>query len=452
MESRGNRIGRGMGGESRAGGVRRVHEVARGVAMLALAAIASAAVAGAAMAEDAAQATGLWDAIVSGKPTVNVRGRIELAKVTGLERSEAYTLRTRIGYGTKPFHGVRVYTNFENIATPTTSTFFDPTNPPNAGGQTPIVDPPGTEVNEGFLEIVRPDWLGSQLKGGREAIVYDDARFIGDVAWRQNQQTFDGIEVRTSLGLEGLSAKYAWIGHVNRIFGGGGSNPDLRDFESNSQLIHIGYDGVPHAKLVAFAYLLDLENDQSTGDPDGASSQSYGFRATGDFGLTEKLSLDYVASYAWQANYGDKAVDYSANYVDAGFGLRWAGLGRVAAGFELLGSDDGVQQFSTPLATAHKFNGWADVYLNNGGVTGLRDLRASVAPALPWKLAGELVYHRFWDDESGALRGNEIDGMLKRPFGSYLTVLAKGAYFNSATDAFAEDDTWRFWFDIEVKF
>jgi len=432
-------------------GSRGMRESARTIRVLLTAVLLVLGMAAGATAADEGEADGIVDALIGGKPTLNVRGRIELGKANGLERSESYTIRTRLGYGTKPWYGVRIYTNFENIAAATEKTYWHQAKvpPPN---KTPIGDPPGTEINVGFLEVKRPDWLGSQLIAGRQVIAYDDARFIGDVPWRQNQQTFDAVEARSSFGIDNLSMKYGWIGHVNRIFGGGGANPNAQDFESSSHLIHVSYDGIPHAKIAVFAYLLDLENDQATGDPEGNSTQTYGFRETGDFELTEKLTLDYTASYAFQADFGDKAIDYTAHYVNAETGLKWDGLGRLGVGFEMLGSDDGVQQFLTPIATSHKFNGWADVYLNNGGPTGLRDLYVKVAPQLPWKLKGVVAYHHFWDDDTGTTRGNEIDGLLKRPFGKHLLVLAKGAYFNSATDAFAEVDTWRFTFDVVVKF
>ncbi len=39
------------------------------------------------------------------------------------------------------------------------------------------------------------------------------------------------------------------------------------------------------------------------------------------------------------------------------------GIGTLGVGYELLGSDDGVAAFQTPLATLHKFNGFADQFL-----------------------------------------------------------------------------------------
>ncbi len=402
--------------------------------------------------EEDAGAKDIIDALINGTPTLNVRGRIELAKSGDFERSEAYTIRTELGYGTKPWYGVRVYTSFENVVAATEKTYFNPTNPPNTRNQTVIADPPGTEVQTGFLEVDRKDWLGTQVRGGRQYIIYDDWRFIGNVVWRQNQQTYDAVHAKSSLGVDDLRVQYGWIGNVNRIFGGGGNNDNLRDFESNSHIVNLNYSAIPQAKVTAFAYLLDLENSRSTGDPAANSTQTYGFIAEGKFDVGEKLLLDYFASYAYQADYADKATDFGAHYVHGIAGIKWKGLGRLGAAYEMLGSDDGNQQFLTPLATAHKFNGWADVYLNNGGPTGLRDMYISLAPALPWKLKGVVKYHRFWDDFSGDVRGNEIDAEVKRWFGKHLMLLAKGAYFMSATDDFAEDDTWRFWFDVVVKF
>ena len=254
-------------------GSRGMRDSARAISILVAAVLLALGMVTAATAAEEGEAEGIVDALIGGKPTLNVRGRIELAKQSSLERSESYTIRTRLGYGTKPWHGVRIYTNFENIAAATEKTYWHQakTPPPN---KTPIGDPPATEINEGFLEVKRPDWLGSQLIAGRQAIAYDDARFIGDIPWRQNQQTFDAVEGRSSFGIDDLSVKYGWIGYVNRIFGGGGSNPNARDFTSNSHVINVSYDAISQANISAFAYLLDLENSAATGDPDGNSNQT----------------------------------------------------------------------------------------------------------------------------------------------------------------------------------
>ena len=68
---------------------------------------------------------------------------------------------------------------------------------------------------------------------------------------------------------------------------------------------------------------------------------------------------------------------------------------------------DGAGSFSTPLATLHKFNGWADLFLATPAA-GLRDSYLQLGWATGrWRLTG--VYHRFAADQGGARFGNEAD-------------------------------------------
>lgn len=409
--------------------------------------------AGPALANDEGAAD-IREALTKGKPTLNVRGRIEIADQTGRLRSEAYTVRTRLGYGTKPFHGVSIYADFENIAAATATTYFDPTNPWNPW-LTTIAEPPATEINQGFLMVDRPDWLGTKAIGGRQSIVLDDSRFIGNVIWRQNEQTYDAAWVQSSAGVDGLTVRYSWIGRVNRIFGGGGTNSALTDFESNSHVVNASFTKFDQARIVGFVYLLDLvlPFQPTIAAQNANSSKTFGGRVTGTLDLTEKLHLLYQGSYAYQSNYGAKSTPYSANYGLVDVGIKYDDLGTLGGGYEHLGTSNGIQQFSTPLATLHKFNGWADVFLNNGGPGGLRDFHAYVAPKLPWKLKMKLVYHRFWSDSNSAVLGNEIDGLIGRPVGKYLDLLFKAAYFDAAAGAPAAiQTTYRVWFDVTVKF
>jgi hypothetical protein len=84
---------------------------------------------------------GFWYAVVHAKPTLNVRIRVELADAdpkappepNGLERSEAYTLRTRLGYGTKPWHGGMIYAEAENITAVATNQYNDGTEGAGTG-------------------------------------------------------------------------------------------------------------------------------------------------------------------------------------------------------------------------------------------------------------------------------------------------------------------------------
>ncbi len=397
---------------------------------------------------DAELATDVWDALTNGKPVLNVRGRLEIGDQDGKQDSQAYTVRTRLGYGTRPWHGGSVYADFENVASATLGSYRQPGGPDN--GRTIIADNPITQVNQGFLKIHREELLDSALVGGRQRIVLDDARFIGNVVWRQNEQTYDALLLDSGLGVDGLTFKYAYLGSVKRIFGNGSTNPAFKDFDSDSHILNARYVAGDFVEAAAFVYLLDLR-PEDRGTPDGSSSMTFGFRLVGDIGLSESMNLSYQASYAYQRDYGGNPIAYEAHYFLADLGLVFATLGKVGVGYELLGSDDGSKQFQTPLSTAHKFNGWADVFLDNGGPGGLRDLHIYVAPRLPWKLKMRIVYHRFWDDVAGRAFGNEIDGVLNRAINPYLALGKKAGYF-VADDGGTRPSIYRVIWDLTINF
>src|SRR5262245_4003353 len=213
--------------------------------------------------------------IVGGTVKLDMRARYEHADADGFAPSNAATLRTRLGYGTQPWEGLSAYGELENIAAADKDAYYDGI-PPNTRDRTTIADPVDTEVNQAYLMLDRPDWLGTLVKGGRQRIVLDDHRFIGNVGWRQNEQTYDAGWAQTSLGLEGLSVGYGYIAVVHRIYGDRGSTPPTRDWDSNSHLVRVAYDVAPWFQPAAFAYLLDLRHA-----PTDSSNNSYGVRATG---------------------------------------------------------------------------------------------------------------------------------------------------------------------------
>ena len=56
------------------------------------------------------------------------------------------------------------------------------------------------------------------IKGGRQVIQFDDQRFIGNVGWRQLQQTFDSVLItHNNQQLFGLTINAGYIGRVKTI-------------------------------------------------------------------------------------------------------------------------------------------------------------------------------------------------------------------------------------------
>ncbi len=392
-------------------------------------------------------ANGIAVPIVGGTVKLDVRARWEHADADDFQPSNAATVRTRLGYGTQPWEGLSAYAELENISTADRDGYFDGI-PPNTRLRTVIADPTDTEVNQAFGMIDRPDFGNTKVVGGRQRIVLDDHRFIGNVGWRQNEQTYDGAWAQSGFFVERLMVGYGYIADVHRVFGDQGTRAQ-EDYDSKSHLARVAYDVAPWFQPVAFAYLLDLR------DAPAESSNSYGGRITGTVPFAERWNFAYQAVYAYQTDGGTSGginpVDYHAHYALGDVSLGFTPIAAVGGGYELLGSDDGRARFATPLATLHKFNGWADVFLNNGGVNGLQDAYAYVSPTLPWKLNAQVIYHRFWSHEHGHDMGSEIDGVLSRKFGAYLTVLTKAAWYDDG-GPFSPRDTAKYWIEATVAF
>jgi hypothetical protein len=198
--------------------------------------------------------------------------------------------------------------------------------------------------------------------------------------------------------------------------------------------------------LFAFA----VDQDEAAFQGFRLSSQSYGVRLAGNRQLSSRAKLGYVLSHARQSDLHRNPNDYSAPYwlADATLELDRFKLG---AGYEELGADDGLAltSFQTPLATLHKFQGWADKFLTTPP-NGIRDWYASAGYGSK-KAAGldainaTIVYHRFDSDRLDLHYGNELDAMVSAKKGRW-TATAKAAFYDA--DDFATD-TSKFWVQLE---
>ncbi|MGI9590672.1 MAG: alginate export family protein, partial [Myxococcota bacterium] len=265
--------------------------------------------------------------ILQGTVKLDMRARYEYADISGgPDASHALTLRTRLGYGTKPWQGASVYFEAENIAAADSHAFFDGIPPTN--GKSIVADPDVTEVNQAYLLVEREDFGRSMARIGRQRLVLDDQRFIGNVGWRQNEQTYDAAFAGSGLGIDGLTVQYGYLLDVNRIFGNQG-DATTRDFESNSHLVRVAYEVAPWLEATTFAYVLDLRDSPLN------SSNTFGTRATGGLSLCDDWRLDYQASYAYQVDGGtsggNNPLDYEAHYVLVDLALGHAPVGTLGA-------------------------------------------------------------------------------------------------------------------------
>jgi hypothetical protein len=301
-----------------------------------------------------------------------------------------------------------------------------------------IADPENAEINRLQLQYRTPDLT---VTLGRQRINLDDQRWVGSVGWRQNEQTFDAARAEGRLGP--VTADVAYSISQRTIFGDDAG--PRRALDGDFLFAGLGSRvGPVQGKL--FAYLLDYDEAFALAN----SSQTYGFFVGGSVPVARGANLALRVSYARQSDYGANPFDYAADYWSAEGSVTAAGF-TLAAGWEQLGSDNG-RAVQTPMATLHKFNGWADVFLTTPPA-GLQDAYVSASYRsdrigfLPG-LQASVAYHRFDSAVGGLDYGSEWDASLGFRVGR-VNLLAKFADYDA--DGFGAD-TRRFWLQAEWAF
>ncbi len=357
----------------------------------------------------------LQDAISKGKISLNMRLRYEHVDQPATD-ADALTLRTRLGYTTASYHGFTAGAEAQNT-TAIVDDYREPGTPVN--GHSIVADPEVTEVSQAWIGYANKDYASS-AKVGRQVIILDNARFVGNVAWRQNMQTFDAASLKNS-SIDKLDLTYAYLWKVKRIFGG-----NLPDLDSKSHLFNAAYAGLPVGKLTGYAYLLDFDNAAAS------SSATYGLSLTGSKPVGDGgVTLGYRAEYATQSDYGSNAANYDADYYVAELTAGYKGFS-LKVGYEVLGSDSGAAAFQTPLATGHAFNGWADLFLTTPN-TGLRDTYVALSAPIPGGIKATVAYHKFEADSGGADYGDELDFVATYKINKNLGLIAKIALYDADT-------------------
>ena len=366
---------------------------------------------------------------------VNFRTRYEDVSEDGLKDSDALTLRSRLSFQSGAWNGFGFSAEFDDVTDLTNDVDYRtaPAGDPNNPGTAVIADPEGTEVNQAFISYTS---FNNQIKYGRQRLILDNARFVGNVGWRQNEQTYDGISF-TNKSIRYTNVTYAYIKNVNRVFGE--DNPSQGDHNHDSHIVNISYTGFDAGKLIGYAYLLDVENPIAA---KGLSSDTFGVR----WQSAVDNMFAYNLEYAKQTNAG-AAERFGADYILAE-GVINVSRFVFTLGYEVLGSDDGLYGFATPLATLHAFQGWADKFLNTP-VTGIEDIYFN-ASLNAFNAQFLFSYHQFDSDKGGLDYGDEIDLSVTKKFGPVM-LTAKYADF-SMGEVVAFKDTTKFWVMLDWNF
>lgn len=345
-------------------------------------------------------ADSLLDALKNGDATLSVRPRFESVSQDGvLNNASAFTLRTRLNYSTKTFQGLSAFVEFEDVRNLANENY---NNTINGNTAYPVVaDPSSTELNQGYITYTGIDKL--TLRAGRQAINLDNQRMVGSVGWRQNDQTLDNVLAVFS-PVKDLTAIYSYVWNVNRIFS---DQHPFGNLDTDTHVINVSYGGFGGlGKLTAYGLIVDL-NDAPVY---GLSTRTLGVRFSGSQEISKGSKLNYEFEYADQKGIADNPTRYESDYFHVAASFASRGF-TVGGGYEVLGSN-GTQSFKTPLATLHKFNGFADKFLSTPG-NGLKDAYAKAgykfSDGAMKGVSTTLFYHDFSSEEGGLKYGSEID-------------------------------------------
>lgn len=348
-----------------------------------------------------------------------------------LKNANALTLRSLVGWQTAPYKNFSFGVQLTNVSKldddfndGTNNTLINaPSNQPRNVEYAKVVDPSDTDINQLFV-----DWTGiknTKIRLGRQQVNLDNVRFIGDIAFRQVMQVFDGV----SLVNKSIPDTEVFLAHFERV----------KQITTESRgdgaidIANVRYRISPTEFLVGYGYLDGFENlgfgrawfgnagntalaraANKVGDVNEFADQGnkiLGLRLDGVHPFNPNLRALYTAEYAKQDDYngGDDRIDAHYYKLGGGFGYDNFSL-RVDQ--ELLSSNDGKYAFQTPLGTNHLFQGWVDKFLVTPA-EGMRD--TFVTATYKW---GDVLffadYHVFHSDENFHTVGNGLNNMGNR--------------------------------------
>lgn len=335
--------------------------------------------------------------------------RARYAQVAADNSGQAASLLLRGELLSQWREGLATTLELDHIATAFNS---DHNNGLRANDEPLIPDPPGSEINQAFIQLQRDNY---QLQLGRQRINFDQQRFIGGNGFWQNEQTFDAL-LGKMLVASNSNLSYAYIANANRIFGDDADRPAssdhdygnperpaalLGDHQHHSQLARLEWNEWDYTRLVAYGYHIDNR------DMPEASNNTLGLSY--QFSIKQRaLKYRLQAEWAQQDRYELDAAGLDYALLDLGLGY---GAYELSGRYEILGAKSlGAGQsaaFITPLGSLHNFQGWADA-IGNTPDTGIRDLSLNLLwRASPWRL--ETAYHFFSSDIASARIGRELD-------------------------------------------
>ena len=405
--------------------------------------------------------------IAQGRPVIDLRMRYEsVDSAAQVLKADAGTFRARLGYDTGYWNGLQVGFDFDQVWTLGEDAYNSTRN-----GKTTyptVLDPSMTVLNR--LQLAYASDFDTRFVIGRQRLILGNQRFVGNVGWRQHEQTYDAFSaVNTSI--DDLTLTYAWLHRINRVGGpsiptpsntGPAATAQANYLKSDSHVINGVYVGIENLRIEAYALLLDFAPPGYATLPaqvtavDRLDTNTYGARLDYNLFLGENLTGKLTGEFARQSNDNGNPLSFDLNYGLFEGSLTYAGVTGLV-GYEIL-EGDGTIGFATPLATLHAFNGWADMFLTTP-VNGLQDLYFRASYTMPMdflefrSLTGIVSWHDYTTDNLGMGIGSEWNLSAELAVDANLSFLGKFAAYQGSNVAFGGfPDKTIFWLQAAYRY
>ncbi len=395
-----------------------------------------------ALAQDAHDPSVLWeDAEISGQ----ARYRYERVDEDGFDNNaNASTVRLKATLETGQYRGLSVLVEGEGTAVLGPDNFNSTQN----GEVTfPVVADPGNiELNRAQLKAEVHERVDVTI--GRQRIEFGNERFVGNVGFRQDEQTFDAIRFDAEPH-ERVDVTIAAGNRVNTIFGSENSPTFPSGTLTGGFVLSNAEARLSNSvKATIYGHWLDFEEAPEL------STRTIGARLDGDHDVGSGVVLGWTGEYAYQTETSDNPLDIDLFYA-RGEGRIKVLVGELFGGVEVL-DGNGTVGFSTPLSTLHVFNGKADVFLvtpEEGlreGFLGWRSDLPGISIIRQWQALVSL--HTFASDDGSIDLGREINAILRARFNKHVASSLEYAQYGSGEDPVSPPDTSRFWFTLDLTY
>lgn len=380
------------------------------------------------------------EALEQGKASASMRLRYEdVNQEAGSADlgAQAATARVRLGYETERyqfFSAMLEYTG--NLALPDDDNYFDGSNGENDDAF--IADPEDSFLSQYWLAY---DIANTLVKYGRQRLSLDNGRFLGNDSFRQLDSSVRGFTVRNE-SLNYLRFYFGQFEHFNSPLHESGA---ISSEDIQVRYFNLNYRGFMHSHLSLYSYQSESTVRASVWD-----TQTDGVRFSGH--IKNEPAIEYAFEIARQKSRHDNPRDYSVRYSLAELGVRYLGVG-IHVGQESLGASQDAF-FVSPLGELHAFQGWADIFTNEGAgniAGGLSDRYATLSYHWQDSWIAGLTYHQFEseDKQSGPGKlGKEYNAELVYRY-DFLELALRYADYHAK--AFGQD-TRKAWVDLSLTF